>query len=151
MSIEDNISSLIDETTKENNEAEKTISLQLLGLAVFLLTVIGAFVVADNSVIQPDLVIKVFILINIIFLFLSLAMGIFHLLITKLMWLKLYNRAILAWKVIGEIAGPDEKTKVLSKILTQDIKTTMAFFYLQIGFLGLGFTVFIGLIIAILF
>lgn len=149
MKVDEHAKNLLMATIKEGNETEKTISLQLLTLGTFLLTVIGAFIVSD--VISLDVVLKVFLLINILVLSFSLAAGILHLLLTMQMWMKSINQLTTAMDAASEVDDEVIKTKVFNRVAAKDLKTSMIFFHWQLGLLSTGFVVFIGLIVAILF
>jgi hypothetical protein len=149
MTTEDHLDQTLQQLQKENNEAEKTISLQLIGVAIFVTTVIGAFIVLPFA--KPlGLTEKIFLLIDVIALFLSLSFGIVNLLVTRNMWSKAADRAELAQDVIAKMGDESERVEV-ANVLTGSFRTSMVFFYLQLSLLGVAVVIFLGLIIALLF
>lgn len=149
MTVDEQAKNQLIAAIKEGNETEKTISLQLLALGTFLLTVIGAFIVSD--IVSLDIVLKVFLLINILILSFSLAAGIIHLLLVMKMWIKTIDKLTTAREAAHAVDGEAAKAKVFNRIAAKDNATSMTFFQWQIGLLSVGFAVFIGLIVAILF
>lgn len=148
---EDFVAKLIQEGQDQGNESEKTISLQLIGVATFVATVLGAFVVIPG--LKPlGLPEKIFLLIDILFLFSSIGFGIIHLLVTKAVFNKAASQAILTSKVLKSLKASDDQEKWnIVAIINTAIIGTMAFFYLQLATLSISVTIFLGIIISLLF
>jgi hypothetical protein len=147
---EDQLTKHIERVTKESNNTEKLISLQLLTLATFVVTAIGAFIVSNHTA-TLSIGTKVFLLLDIICLFFSLGFGIIHLLVIRNMWLQSVDDLHKARKIFPFVDKEESQAKMFNEVFGERGSATMIFFYLQLSSLAIGITIFLGMIITLLF
>ncbi len=145
--MEDQIIKYMNEASTHNNDYEKTISLQLISIATFIITLIGAFISLDDSD-TLNSGIKTAVVIDLFILFGSIIFGVIHLLIVRNMFTDQYKSLSKALKLFRKNPTLDGESL---EILTPNTSTTMTFLYLQTTCLTLALAVFIGLIVYILF
>ncbi len=147
----------LEAAAQQGNELERAISLQLISVATFVISVIGAFVALPVS--KPlNLAGKIFLLIDVICLFLSIASGVAHVIVERRLWL-IAHKGLSVNRGIEKLLDRNKDNikdlvtikAAIFEIVVPPVRGTMAFFYLQ-AFLAAGsIAILIGLIVTMLF